>query len=1056
MKRIQQAVLFVLAIVVIASANAAESLLVEDFASLTSWTPTPALRESGGPVLLPKEQAVLIRGKDPQRDSAIERELSVKGARSLVVSVEIRHGHNTGAGVVVTPLDAGGRVLRTITPFRIGSWDSQRWDVHSATVQLPTGAERLRVSLSVLKGEVAFRRLSIRAAEKPPRQKTERAEIAGAGFQVERFEVPRPVWEIASGRARPGGEAFVVGCDVDGRIGISPVNAVKWTRIYDAGALVFDFAFADVDGDGNDEILFSVIDATAPLTAINWQGKVVRRFDAARGPCKIRAWNEKNDPSAPLIAVKLRGGRGAMLMNRSGAVLWSTDDRTAGIEFARVAGGREARLVVSYGGPRLNFWLVDKTGKSQHVQTPDARRLFNNQMRAADTDGDGADELVFLRGASDTAMDCVCCVALDGKKRWETAAGEKLQGSFGFLEVGDFLPDEKGLETVAGGSHVLLVLNAQGVIRHQSASDRRQGDTFGKQWDPGRILIPDLTIERGQPDRLWAASSRLRDRAIYRLTFGRKGPFLRDFPIPDDEAHLDALADSVRKAPRQSSGAGKFKVIYTRNYFSGMSREEVLELHRALRARETENLEYVLMYDASDLLSHPRGAKFSTEQIIEDARWMESNNIPFGYFAVHGGEIWLSDRAIEGALQAAPCMFRFVYAAEDMEGIYLPKGADFLPWCARMLRLLGPRGKHLLLKEKHDSWATTIADPAIRAALLDPALRRALVPIWATNQPFHPEAQFGGMLGLKASGWVEEFGMSTQYWNWGEWEQRDVNLAQMAPADITLRLELLGAALGAHWLHIEGGQPYMTSPPNPQLEPMARRHRDLVYELIRKGLLRPNPVLANLNDCALLMHHHRHYDELRNAGASLKNFKSSAPPSPLRDGFMPTRQMLEPWPDFAFAAIAYGQRWHVETCFPRTPFGWTLIAQEKWPRDKEAIWIETDGERVRLDGKWETAREARPAIEKRLRDGARRIPVRANETCLVLQRLDGTTGRYRAILLDPGYLAPEGVRAAVECVDGKFQSAQDAVTSLSLPIENGRVTVEIPRGAFRIIDLQIR
>ncbi|MBM3858145.1 MAG: hypothetical protein FJ395_00680 [Verrucomicrobia bacterium] len=1044
-----------LTIGVIVSAGAAQPLLEEDFANLSAWTPAPALRESGGPVLLPKEQAVLIRGKDPQRDSTIVREVPVTGAGRLAVSVEIRHGHNTGAGVIVMLLDADGRVLRTITPFKIGSWDSQRWDVHSTVIDLPRGTARLRISLGVLKGEVAFRQLAVRAVEKQAGRNTGRAEIAGAGFQVERFEVPRPIWEIASGRLPAGGESFVVGCDVDGRIGISPAHSVTWTVIHEAGALVFDFAFADVDGDGDDEILFSLIDATAPLTAINRQGKIVRRFEAARGPCKIRTWSDKGNAASSLIAVKQRGGRGAILMDCSGAVLWSTDDRTAGIDFARLAGGNDVRLVVSYGGPRLNFLIVDKAGQAHNIQTPDSRRLFNNQMRAADVDGDGADELVFLRGKSDAAMDCVCCIALDGKKRWETPMEDKLQGSFGFLEVGDFIPEEKGRETVVGGSHVLFVLNAQGAVRHQSASARKQGENADRQWDPGRILIPDLTVERGKTDRLWVASSRLRDRAVCRLTFGKKGPFVGDFAVPDDETHLDALAESVRKTTARAASDGKFKVIYTRSYFSRMSREEVLELHRALRAKETANLEYVLMYDASDLMSHPRGSKFSTGQIIEDARWMEAHNIPFGYFAVHGGEIWLSDRAIEGALHAAPRMFRFVYAAEDMEGMYLPKGADFLPWCARMLRLLGPRGKQLLLKEKHDSWATIISDPVIRAALFDPKLRRALVPIWATNQPFHPEAQFGGMLGLKASEWVGEFGMSTQYWNWGEWEQRDVNLAQMTPADITLRLELLGAALGAHWLHIEGGQPYMTLPPNPQLDPMAKRHRDLVYELIRKGLLRPNPAVANVNDCTLLMQHHPYYDELRKTGASLKSFKSSAGPSPLRDGFMPTRQMLEPWPNWAFAALACGQRWHVETCFPRTPLGWTLIAQEKWPRGKETTWIETDGERVRLDGKWETAREAQPATEKRLRHGAQRIPVRAADACLVLQRLDGA-GRYRAILLDPGYLAPEGVRTALECVAGKFESAQDAVSDKPLPVEQGRIAVDIPRGAFRIIDLQVR
>lgn len=1054
----QKRLLATLAAAVLVCASAAEEvcLLEETFTALSAWAPTEALRESGGALLLPDEQGVLIRGLDPQRDSALVREVDTAGGGPVIISLEARHGVNSGAGVILTSLDADGRALQTAAPFKIGSWDSQRWDAHAATLVLPKGSARLRISLGVLMGEVAFRQLSVRSAKKTPPQATGSAEIPGAGFQVERFELPRPVWEIAAGRWQEGGEAFLAACDVDGRIAISPAGPVAWTQIHDPGALVFDFAFADVDGDGNREILHSLIDVTAPLAALDRQGQIVRRYEAVRGPCKIRTWNAGGKAPATLIAAKPRENRGALLMNQSGKVLWSTEERTGGLDFARSKAGEDARLVVSYGGPRLNFWIVDPAGQAREVRSPDSRRLFNNQMRAADLDGDGADELVFLRGKSDSAMECVCCVNLDGSKRWETPFAGNLQGSFGFLEAADFVAEEAGLETVAGGSHALFVLSAKGALLHQSSAAPSKGENASRQWDPGRILLPDLALERGQPARLWAASSRLRDRAVYRLAFAKTGPFLGDFPVPDDEAHLDDLAKAVRDAPAQPAGDGKFKVIYTRSYFSRMTRDEVLEVHRALQARETSNLEYVLMYDPSDLMSHPRGAKFSTGQIIEDARWMEANGIPFGYFAVHGGEIWLSTRAIEGALQAAPRMFRFVYAAEDVEGIYQPKGAAFLPWCARMLRLLAPQGKHLLLKEKHDSWATAISDPALRAALFEPGLRHALVPIWATNQPHQPEAQFGGMLALKASGWVKEFGMSTQYWNWGEWGQRDVNLAQMTPADITLRLELLGAALGASWLHIEGGQPYLTPPPHPQLEPMAKRHRDLVYELIRKGLLRPDPVLANVSDGALLMRHHPYYDELRKAEASLKSFKSSAGPSPLREGFMPVRQMLEPWPDWAFAALAYGQRWHVETCFPRTPLGWTLIAQEEWRSDQKTAWLETDGERVRINGRWEAARDAQPAIAHWLRDGARRIPVTASGACLVLQRLDGDGGRYRAILIDPGYLAPEGIRTVLTGVTGTLESAQDVLSGLMLPVTNGRASLDLPRGAFRIVDLQVR
>ncbi|MCX7011538.1 MAG: hypothetical protein NTW86_03045 [Candidatus Sumerlaeota bacterium] len=265
----------------------------------------------------------------------------------------------------------------------------------------------------------------------------------------------------------------------------------------------------------------------------------------------------------------------------------------------------------------------------------------------------------------------------------------------------------------------------------------------------------------------------------------------------------------------------------------------------------------------------------------------------------------------------------------------------------------------------------------------------------------------------------------------------------------------MGAALGGTWIHIEGGQPYLTPPPDPKVDAMARRHRDLVYELIRKGILTPTPTLANLNRTCLEVEIHPEYARLRQEGGSLKSFKTSAASAPLRQGFLASRIMLEPWPAWAFARLAYDQRWHVETCFPKTPLGWVPIVTRECGAPKGFTPLRTDAENVWMNDAWAAPSEKASAIGELLKAGANGIPLRAPEACAIVQQRDGE-GNYRVILIDPGYLAPRGVEAHLESAGGALQSVVDAVSGESLKPEGACCAISIPRGAFRIVDANMQ
>jgi hypothetical protein len=362
----------------------------------------------------------------------------------------------------------------------------------------------------------------------------------------------------------------------------------------------------------------------------------------------------------------------------------------------------------------------------------------------------------------------------------------------------------------------------------------------------------------------------------------------------------------------------------------------------------------------------------------------------------------------------------------------------------------------MIFKEKHDVWGLLPSDPEVFNVLFSPKHREVTVPIWSTNQPYQPEIQLGGMLGLKAAGLCREFGMSTQYWNWHEWGKyprgiRDISPTFVCPADIILRLELMGVALGGTWVHVEGGQTYLRPDPREGVLPLARRHRDLVYELVRKNLLVPGAAPANLNAVPVVRSFHPALEEGKAQGRKVAYPYYERNTAALRQGFIPARYLFEPYPEHAYPRLAYGEDWNVRSCFPRTPHGWVPVLPAGVDGPGGAATIQTDGERVRLAGPWETAETAAGRVSALLAQGAAGSPLQADGVCLILQSAPGAASTCTAVLIDPGYLAPTGVATTLRATRGRFRTATDLVSGLALPVTAEGCDLHVAPGAFRLV-----
>jgi len=379
-----------------------------------------------------------------------------------------------------------------------------------------------------------------------------------------------------------------------------------------------------------------------------------------------------------------------------------------------------------------------------------------------------------------------------------------------------------------------------------------------------------------------------------------------------------------------------------------------------------------------------------------------------------------------------------------------------------MLELGRKHNFKLVFKEKHDVWGVLPSDPDVQKKIFKPEYRDLIVPLYSTNQIFQPEVQWGGMLGLKQSGWFNEFGMSTQYWNYGEWgaytrdEVLDLNTSFVCPADIQLRLELLGGALGGTWFHIEGSQPYFKNGSITEIDPLTYRHREMVYELIRKNILTADEPLANLNSNVIKRSLH---PALLNA--KQKQIRIMYPyfgrnTEELRKGFMAATNVFEPYSGYSFARLAYGSDWN-GYCFPKTPFGWISIVPPEVNLNKEGLEILTDGELIFLNGSWQKAEKSVGKVNQLLQAGIPDIQFEAPGSCIVVRGpIDPEKKQYRIFLLDPKYLGPVGVTTELKVKGAKLESVKDACTDKSIPVTENSCPVKIEKGAFRILNVYIR
>ena len=948
------------------------------------------------------------------------------------------------AGIAVIALDAEGRVLQRRWLHQIPSWGIGSWREFRGQYRPPKGTVRLRIALSLYKrGTVWLDALRLVATDPPRKADPWGTRLADAGIAVRRIPTKRPVYHLDAADLDGDGKPELLVGDLDGILRAQALDGrVVWER--DLGGLALDIAHGDLDGDRRPEIAVATADVDGALRVFRPDGRPL--------------WDHAVDGAVfghaavggPAGRVYASYDNQLVAFSADGKVLWTRDFGGPRMRSIALDGGRVA---VTLHAQKLFAAAFDAKGERRWLfQQAGLSRLHCEDLRVADLDGDGRNEVVV--GADQGRVACIA----DGKLRWLATrerpklwpkhrdATANLGTTICQIAVADFAPDRPGLETLVALIDGVWMLDRDGKFIWES---------------PSGLLLLDLIP--GPDGTLYAPSSGFRDPSIYELRFVRgKGNPLAEHRIANPIYEtLEQTYEQIAKRPAAEAPEGKFHVIFANMPWVSAHPDTLARLrryHETLKAKENGRLEFLFMLWPKDLpVELHRGQMTEPAEILEVVRFLERLGRPFLFFIDHGCSPNLSLATIEQTLKLAPKTCRGFYVAENTAHYPSRKWDDFVDWAMKVMDLcLAHGGKKMIFKEMFDAWAMVPADPRVRATLLQPKYRDIVVVLYATNNPHAPELQIGGMVGLKHCGMVSDWGISTQYWNWSWAEQvLSEHYPNICPADVLMRMELLAGCLGDRWFHIEGGQEYLLRGEG-TLDPRAKRHRDLVYELIRKGLLAPVADADNLSFSPLIVarSHHPLVEAARRNGHRVGT-PHGRPTGPLSSGLFGVTVSGQSVPSYYLPAIAYGVRRCCDTMAPATPFGYLRIVPdcpEAAPFLRGKPVLRTDGSQGLRRGEPISAAEARPVLRRQLTDAAKALPFRADGVCLAVHRLGDA---HRVWLIDPGYLCPTGVDTDLEIrVPGARFSVTDLLTGEPLAAPDKRLPVRVPAGSFRLLEVR--
>ncbi len=488
------------------------------------------------------------------------------------------------------------------------------------------------------------------------------------------------------------------------------------------------------------------------------------------------------------------------------------------------------------------------------------------------------------------------------------------------------------------------------------------------------------------------------------------------------------------------------------------AQREVLVLSRKPRDKEFEHLSFISATSMSQKITDKnelwckntdirQGYDLTVSEMIERAAKYEREGTDFIIWGGHGSAAYFPLPTFEKLINAAPRHLRGFEFAE-MEGVDEHMQEVVKKIILPVAELCKKHGKFIVFRNKNIFWNGTCYVPFWREVLLNERYSDVIIPGLEETNCRTQELSLAGRIGLWQTGSFDKWAcrMVTDNANFDrmfEYGGQQVIIHH-------LRNLVSTASLGAEvfFNSIHGG---------PDTDTLYTQLTTF-YEMLEKGIIQipEREQLLSLSEFAIGMKDPPSDTYIKHGTNGHKYwFPAEGKPEMVFDKLDTYfgGSSLDPH-DYSFYAMNVKQR--MTNFLPETPFGMTaIIPSETSTTGRFKKILVTDGQYFYDDqGAQHSASEYKPVVIKELEAAASGLPVLVRgEVHWSVVRLDEK--HLRITLIDPGYLDPAQRTAVILLQNVEGKSCTDILSREVIPINDSRISVTIPAGIFKIVDVEL-
>jgi hypothetical protein len=482
------------------------------------------------------------------------------------------------------------------------------------------------------------------------------------------------------------------------------------------------------------------------------------------------------------------------------------------------------------------------------------------------------------------------------------------------------------------------------------------------------------------------------------------------------------------------------------------------------KAYPYENIQFHYMVQYREGERKGQGRVLSREDLLKSAEAFERLNIPHIITLGHGTDPHLEvdtlreylTRARKSCIAIMTTEFSAIqHVLHKPDGAYARRLWPFLnDHLLPCIDLAAELGKKTYFMNKQFFWLVPPAAKKIYPELFSDERRKWIVPYDETSSSRAPENDFIARMSLLKAGFFDFWALRVIDDQTRSGHCLEYNLCAPTPV---VRHMVAGAAGGATYFGLGKLKGYLTRDHRDLVEfdedplnmsPYGIVAYDLLFHLLGKGLLDiPGPdTMVGLSPIAWRFEEPA--EEFLHDTRTIDCINPSAP-----GGLFSGLVAYEPTRDHYPNRYLVGTTHHSHNFLPENRYGLPQMLpawfESESTRALAKSW-HTDGVHILEGGRKKSAEEMKDSILRSFREAKEQLPVHASN-CFWMgtKRQDGV---LRVTLVERNYLAPEGITSTLSARGG-FASVRDVLTGDVIAMDGDSCEVDIPAGAFRILDV---